>query len=161
MAEDSYQRRQNDVEDHNAHNITQKSTFSNNLFQLPKKDTSMIVPTSAGFESNAAKQDANESFNTAKEEDEDMSGVFKKDTSMDVPRRDPNAESGQKAPKKQKTKGLDLEGVPHGRAQSETEADDNTGAVPKHRLQDMLDEDLLQDSNNEDADDEELNPYIQ
>lgn len=134
VAEDSYQGRQIDFDDQNAPNITQKSTFSNNLFQLQKKDAQeMHVHNSQGFESNAAKQDVNESFNTAKEEGEDVSGALKKDSSMDVPRRQHEAEHEPKTlTKKAKAKSqLDLAGMPHGRAQSEAEADDTAAAVHK------------------------------
>lgn len=81
--------RLNDVEDPNARNMTQKSTFSNNLFHLQKKEISeRNIQASHGFESNAAKQDVNESFNTAKEDEEDASNALKKDASMVGQRND-------------------------------------------------------------------------
>lgn len=77
----------------NNRNLTNKSTFSNNLFHLQKKEASEVaMPVSGAADSVAAKQDVNESFNTAKmeEEIEDNSRtkdkiLLKMDASMDGP----------------------------------------------------------------------------
>ena len=116
------------------------------------------MPTSQGFESNAAKQDANESFCTAKEEEQDVSGALKKDTSMEL-----NTQDAQKGQYKKSRSYVDLQAVAHGRARSDNEQDDHAGPATKPRLQDMLDEDLLHESNDDDASDanHEVNPYIQ
>ena len=51
--------------------------------------------------------------------------------------------------------------VPMGRAHSEAEPEDNTPSRAKRRLQDLIDEDLLQESNGAKSGSQDLNPYIQ
>lgn len=158
LADDAQIRRQGDFDDQNGQNATQKSAFSNNLFHLQKKNASSLnLLPSVGGESNAARQDHNESFNTAKEEVEDASLVYKKDASM-------NGELDQMTfSKKQKARNpRETDLLPIGRAHSEAEPEENTPSHARRRLQDMIDEDLLQESNGaKSGSNEDLNPFIQ
>lgn len=157
LADNSQIRRFGDFDDQNGQNITQKSAFSNNLFHLQKKNTSELnlLPSIAG-ESNAARQDHNESFNTAKEEVEDSSVVYKKDASMG----DLNQMTFSKKQKSKSSREVDA--VPMGRAHSEVEPDESTPSHARRRLQDMIDEDLLEESNGaKSGSSQDLNPYIQ